>query len=413
MIKLPQESSPITIFELTRRIKSLLEARIGTVWVEGEISNVKSHFSGHIYLSLKDDKAQIRAVMFKQSARLLKFLPEDGQQVIVRGRLAVYEPRGDYQIIIDQMEPSGIGALQLAFLQLKEKLEKEGLFASERKKPIPALPRRVGVVTSPTGAAIRDFLNVVRRRFSNIDVLISPAAVQGDGAPAEIVSAIEKLNLIGNMDVIVITRGGGSMEDLWAFNEEIVARAIYASQIPIISAIGHEVDFTIADFVADLRAPTPSAAAEMLVESKKTHEYRISSIRLRLVNAMRSLIAGKNARLTAELRAMPDPIRRIRELGQRVDDMSSLTANQMRSNLALAKTRFENAAGRLAALNPLATLNRGYSIVTKLPGKKMLTDASKVAPGDRLNARLRRGHVLCEVLETYCQEESLFPAPDS
>ncbi len=409
MTRLPKEPSPITIFELTRRIKSLLESRIGAVWVEGEISNVKSHFSGHVYLSLKDDKAQIRAVMFKQSARLLKFAPEDGQQVIVRGRLAVYEPRGDYQIIIDQMEPSGVGALQLAFLQLKEKLEKEGFFDPERKKPIPALPRRVGIVTSPTGAAIRDFLNVARRRFSNIDVIISPAAVQGEGASAEIASAIETLNLLGNVDVIVITRGGGSMEDLWAFNEETVARAIYASQVPVISAVGHEVDFTIADFVSDLRAPTPSAAAEMLVESKKTYEYRISSIQHRLINAMKALIADKNARLTAELRAMPDPVQRIRELGQRIDDMSSLAANHMRASLALAKTRFENAAGQLAALNPLATLNRGYSIVTKLPGKKMLTNASKVSPGDRLDIRLCRGHVLCEVLETDCQENSLFP----
>ncbi len=347
--------------------------------------------------------------MFKQSARLLKFIPEDGQQVIVRGRLAVYEPRGDYQVIIDQLEPSGIGALQLAFLQLKEKLEKEGLFASELKQRVPALPRRVGVVTSPSGAAIRDFLNVARRRFSNIDIVISPAAVQGDGAPAEIVSAIETLNNLGNVDVIVITRGGGSMEDLWAFNEEIVARAIYASDVPVISAVGHEVDFTIADFVADLRAPTPSAAAEMLVESKKTHEYRISSIKLRLVNAMRSFIADKRAKLTAELRVMPDPVRRIRELGQRVDDMSALAINRMQSNLALARTRSENAAGRLISLNPLATLNRGYSIVTKLPGKKMLTNASKVVPGDRIDVRLCRGHVLCEVIEIYSQEKSLFP----
>jgi exodeoxyribonuclease VII large subunit len=360
-----------------------------------------------MYLSLKDEKCQIRAVMFRPSAKTLRFEPEDGQKVIVRGRVSVYEPRGDYQLILDHMEPAGIGALQLAFLKLREKLEKEGLFASERKRPVPALPRRIGVVTSPAGAAVRDFLNVVKRRFSNMDILISPASVQGDSAAPEIVAAIEALNEPGRVDVIVVTRGGGSIEDLWAFNTEAVARAIAGSAIPVISAVGHEVDFTIADFVADLRAPTPSAAAEIIVKSKENQSYLISTLGLRLERAIRSLLSDKRARVASEMRVLPDPVRVIRELGQRLDDLANRITMQTRSILELTRKRVENPAGRLAVLNPLAILARGYSITTVIPGTKMLTDASRVSAGDRIATRLKNGTVHSEVIRTYPQE-SLF-----
>lgn len=398
-----QHPEPLSVTDLTRRIKLLLESSIGTVWLEGEISNFKAHYSGHIYLSLKDERSQIRAVMFKPSAKALRFAPEDGQKVLIRGRVSVYEPRGEYQLILDHMEPAGIGALQLAFLQLREKLEKEGLFAAERKRPVPSLPRRIGVVTSPTGAAIRDFLNVARRRFSNMDILISPSPVQGDAAAPEIVSAIEELSRSGKVDVIVVTRGGGSIEDLWAFNTEEVARAIAGSAVPVISAVGHEVDFTIADFVADLRAPTPSAAAEIIVKSKEEQTYLIATLRLRLEKSMRSLISERRASVAAEIRAMSDPLRLIREIGQRLDDYVNRLIMRIRSSLELERKRVENYAGRLAVLNPLSILARGYSITTVIPGRKMLTDASSVSSGDRIATRLRNGTVHSEVIRTFPQ----------
>jgi exodeoxyribonuclease VII large subunit len=402
------ERKTLSVSELSARIKTLLEGGIGHVWVEGEISNFKAHFSsGHLYFSLKDDRAQIKAVMFRQQARAMRFRPEDGQKVIALGRLSVYEPRGEYQIVIDRMEPAGIGELQLAFLQLRERLEKEGLFVPERKRPIPSLPRRVGVVTSPGGAAIRDFLNVARRRFSNIDILVAPASVQGGTARFEIASAIGALNGADGIDVIVVTRGGGSIEDLWAFNTEEVARAIAASAIPVISAVGHEVDFTIADFVADLRAPTPSAAAEILVKSKEDFVYRLSSLRARLEQSIKNMLARKRSQLAAETRAMPDPVRYIRERSQRIDDMTARMEALMRNRLAISRKGFENLAGRLSALNPLAVLNRGYAIVTRLPDRKPVTSTSQVKSGDRLDIRLRQGNISAEVIGSKWQE-SLF-----
>ncbi|MBI5142150.1 MAG: exodeoxyribonuclease VII large subunit [Nitrospirae bacterium] len=398
----------LSVSGLTHVIKTLLEGQIGYVWIEGEISNFKAHFSsGHLYFSLKDDKAQIKAVMFRQQARAMKFQPADGQKVVALGRISVYEPRGEYQLVIDRMEPAGIGELQLAFLQLREKLEKEGLFTPERKRPIPSLPRRVGVVTSPGGAAIRDFLNVARRRFANIDILVSPASVQGDAARFEIASAIGALNRAGGIDVIVVTRGGGSIEDLWAFNTEEVARAIAASAIPVISAVGHEVDFTIADFVADLRAPTPSAAAEILVKSKEEFVYRLASLRARLEQSIKNHISRRRALLASETRAMPDPVRYIRERAQRVDEMTARMEAVTRNRLALTRKGFENLAGRLSALNPLAVLNRGYAIVSRLPDRKPVTSASQVKQGDRLDIRLRQGNISAEVIGAKWQE-SLF-----
>ena len=268
----------LTVSELTLEIKHHLEEGFGEIWVEGEISNFRSPSSGHYYFTLKDGKSQIRGVIFRFMGRYLKFEPQDGLAVICRGKISVYEPRGEYQLILDYMEPKGIGALQLAFEQLKEKLEKEGLFDAARKKPLPLLPKKIGIVASPTGAAIRDLLNVIGRRFPNVGILINPVKVQGEGSAQEIASAIYELNTIPEIDVIVVARGGGSLEDLWAFNEEIVARAIDHSSLPVISAVGHEIDFTIADFVADLRAPTPSVAGELVVKDKAELSHLIDSL---------------------------------------------------------------------------------------------------------------------------------------
>jgi len=405
--------APLGVSELVRRVRTLLESAVGTVWVEGEISNCRIHGSGHVYLSLKDEKAGIRAVMFRGAARRLRFRPEDGQQVIVRGLLSFYEARGDCQLVLDHMEPAGIGALQLAFLQLRERLEKEGLFAPERKRPIPALPRRIGVVTSATGAAIRDFLNVARRRFSNMDILVAPAAVQGAAAPGEIVEAIDRLNRSGRVDVIVVTRGGGSIEDLWAFNTEEVARAIAASAVPVISAVGHEVDFTIADFAADLRAPTPSAAAEMLVASKDAQVYQIRSLGLRLETAVRNRISELRTRVKAELRVLGDPARMLRDFAQRVDDLSTRIDLAVEGLLKQRRSEFETAAARLNALNPLAILARGYSVTLTWPGGRTLKDAGGVDVGERIETRLKRGVLISEVLERRAQQ-GLFPEePDA
>src|SRR3990172_5484797 len=258
----------LKVSELTREIKDILEGKFYEVWVEGEISNLRIPPSGHLYFTLKDDSSQIRAVLFRLQARALRFIPEDGLHVICGGRISVYEKRGEYQLILETMEPKGVGALQLAFLQLKDKLEKEGFFDPGRRKPIPMFPQAIGIVTSPTGAVIRDMLHIIERRFKNVRIVLYPVRVQGEGAALEIAGGIDYFNALNEVDVIIVGRGGGSIEDLWAFNEEEVARAIYHSKIPIISAVGHETDYTIADFVADLRAPTPSAAAE-LVEGVK------------------------------------------------------------------------------------------------------------------------------------------------
>ncbi len=281
----------LTVSRLTALIKGVLEENFEHVWVEGEISNLAMPVSGHLYFTLKDAAAQLRCVMFRASSRALRFKPKDGMGVVVRGRVSLFEPRGEYQLIVEYLEPQGIGALQLAFSQLKERLAKEGLFAEAHKKPIPRLPQRIGVVTSATGAAIHDILNVLNRRFANVEVLIYPVKVQGEGAAREIAQAVKDFNRYGNIDVMIVGRGGGSIEDLWAFNEEVVARAIYHSRIPVISAVGHEVDFTIADFVADLRAPTPSAAAELVVKSKAELDAELDALSHRLRQAIHRSLA--------------------------------------------------------------------------------------------------------------------------
>ncbi len=431
-----------TVSEITAEIKRSLES-FGIVWVQGELSNFKRHSSGHMYFSLKDERAQLKAAFFRNNNMYLKFRPEDGLEVIVRGRISVYEPRGDYQMIVEYMEPMGLGSLQLAFEQLKEKLRKEGLFAEARKKKLPLLPRKVGIVTSPTGAAIRDMLRILRRRNASLHVLIYPARVQGSGAAEEISAGIDYFNSRSDLDVIIVGRGGGSIEDLWAFNEEVVARAISRSLIPVISAVGHEVDFTIADFVADLRAPTPSSAAEVVSGAREDLAATVSSLRQRVVQALRLGLERRKSRLErlAGSRAFTLAPTRVRALQQRFDEVNlvmtstlrrQLTAQRHRSEVLrtrLAKVdlarlvdvcretlarrrqeltaavrmithgrraRAELAMGRLHALSPLAILGRGYAICRSMENV-ILRDAAQTRPGEDVQVRLARGELVCRV----------------
>ncbi|GLI39007.1 exodeoxyribonuclease VII large subunit [Geobacter hydrogenophilus] len=436
------EKRILTVSQLTSLIRGVLEENFEHVWVEGEVSNLAMPASGHLYFTLKDAGAQIRCVMFRASARALKFRPRDGMGLIVRGRITVYEQRGDYQFLVEYLEPRGVGALQLAFIQLKGKLAKEGLFAEEHKRPIPSLPQRIGVVTSATGAAIHDILNVLNRRFANVEVLIRPVKVQGEGAADEIAQAITDFNRYGAVDVMIVGRGGGSLEDLWAFNEEKVARAIHRSRIPIITAVGHEIDFTIADFVADLRAPTPSAAAELVVKSKEELASKVEFLRHRLIQTMRRLLAETGGELEGLGRALRDPTVLLGHLSQRLDDLSirleraivvtvkdhvrtletlgnhlrlrnpSLGVERARervialgdkSEIALLRhlDRFREAAAvhsaRLEALSPLGTLARGYSVALKLPERTTVKTFRQLAPNDRLELLFHQGRVWCRV----------------
>jgi exodeoxyribonuclease VII large subunit len=441
-MELFKERRVLTVSALTALVRGVLEDNFDQVWVEGEISNFASPQSGHCYFTLKDAGAQLRVVMFRGAARALKFTPRDGMRVLTRGRLTLFEPRGEYQLVAEYLEPQGIGGLQLAFIQLKEKLAREGLFSELHKKEIPKLPQRIGIVTSPTGAAIRDILTVLTRRFANLEILISPVRVQGEGAALEIAAAIDDLNRVGGLDVMIVGRGGGSLEDLWAFNEEVVARAIHRSQVPVISAVGHEVDFTIADFVADLRAATPSAAAELVVRSKKelTSElealvHRLDICQLRRLDAWRASVAALS-------RALADPTRILGHLSQRVDALDGrlrreaellvegegqrvamLSARLHRQNPVLTLQRTEErlgnltlrlehavtrrlagaaeslraASGTLNAVSPLAVLSRGYSIALKLPGRSVVRESGELAAGDHLELRLSAGSALCRV----------------
>lgn len=441
-MELFSEKRILSVSRLTTLIRGVLEDNFEHVWVEGEVSNLAMPASGHLYFTLKDAGAQIRCVMFRASARALKFRPRDGMGLIVRGRITLYEQRGDYQLLVEYLEPQGMGALQLAFIQLKEKLAKEGLFAEERKRSIPSLPQRIGVVTSATGAAIHDILTVLNRRFANVEILLRPVKVQGEGAAEDIVEAINDLNGYGGIDVMIVGRGGGSLEDLWAFNEEKVARAIARSRIPVISAVGHEVDFTIADFVADLRAPTPSAAAELVVKSKEELASRVEFLRHRLLQRMHRTLAEAGGELESLGRALRDPTMLLGHLAQRVDDLSArldrsiagrikyqiIAIEALKNNLrlrnpslAVERTRElvsalnsrseislrrhldrsrEVAAvlmARLETLSPLGTLARGYSIALKLPNRSVVRASSQLNPNDSLELRLHKGRALCRV----------------
>lgn len=437
--------SILTVTELTQEIKGLLDHHFSDIWVEGEISNLRIPPSGHIYFTLKDEFSQIRAVLFRMGARFLRFLPEDGLHVICHGRVSLYEKRGEYQIILDALEPKGIGALQMAFLQLKERLEKEGLFDPARKKPLPMVPQTIGIVTSPTGAAIRDMIHIIQRRFENVRILLSPVQVQGEGASSEISGAIEYFNDRMNVDVIIVGRGGGSIEDLWAFNEEVVARAIYRSRIPVISAVGHETDYTISDFVADLRAPTPSAAAELVVKDKRElknalhyldnrlegqflqtlQEHRTHLLHLRkilgspkkviedylfrvdeLASRLQMLISWtlkrseeKRLHLNRGL-YLRSPVQRINSLGSFISETQKRLGQHFRHGFEIRRERLKGVLGKLDSLSPLAILRRGYSISRKLPAFQILRDASQVEKGDKVEVRLHQGALICYVENT-------------
>jgi exodeoxyribonuclease VII large subunit len=393
-----------TVTELTRDIRFVLEDTFDEVWVEGEISNFTVSAAGHAYFSMKDESSILNCVIFKGNGARITFDIEDGLHVLCHGRVSVYGKKGAYQLYVDRMEPKGKGALQLAFEQLKKKLLKEGLFDEERKKTIPFLPARVGVVTSPTGAAIRDILKVAKRRYSNVEITIRPVKVQGEGAGEEIAGAIKELNEFNRLlkkrpgeehpiDVIIVGRGGGSLEDLWAFNEEAVARAIFASEIPVISAVGHEIDYTISDFVADLRAPTPSAAAELVVPRKSDLMERVLECRRRLyaaakkrVNALETTV--ENLKGSYVLRA---PTNVLLQLRQQVDDLAKLATSSLTHLVEINGKKWETAAGKLHALSPLAVLERGYSITFR--DEKVVKEAARVAKGDILETRLFRGKV--------------------
>ncbi len=387
-----------TVSQLTRSVRGHLESAFQEIWVRGEISNFRKPASGHAYLILKDATAQLRTVLFRPVIGKLRFALEDGMEVLVRGRLSVYEARGEYQLIGDHVEPVGQGALQLAFEQLKARLLAEGLFEAAAKKPIPAIPRRIGIVTSSTGAAVRDILKVLHRRFPNLDVIIFPAIVQGDKAAADIANAIAKAQTWNEQnperarEVLIVGRGGGSLEDLWCFNEEAVARAIFACKIPIISAVGHEVDVTIADFVADLRAPTPSAAAEMLVPAKADVLAMMDSLEGRLERALLRSLEQLRMHATHLASRLVSPRDRIRRLREQLTQAERSLQLAMRFVLENRRKRFEKACNLLNALSPLGVLGRGYSITAR-PDGRIVCDAKDVAPGDRLITRLCHGTV--------------------
>lgn len=391
------KSHILTVTQFTSQIKSLLEGTFPDVWVEGEISNLSIPQSGHAYFTLKDEQSQVRAVLFRSSQRFLKFTLQHGIQVICRGRVSLYEPRGEYQLIVDYVEPKGVGALQLAFEQLKERLDKEGLFALDRKKPMPVLPRRIGIITSPTGAAIRDMLRVIKRRHPNMHIIIYPVPVQGAEAAPSIVEALRYFNSERNVDVVIAGRGGGSLEDLWAFNEEPVARAIYASAIPVISAVGHETDYTIADFAADLRAPTPSAAAEMVVEREDTIREGIRSLEARLAGSVNRALELLRVRVRESSRLIGDPRRRLEQYSQRMDDLLHRMALELRHRLRRERAGLTALTSGLDHLSPLGILSRGYSITRKLPTGAILKNAADVQSGDLISTRLHQGEVLSRV----------------
>ncbi len=393
----------ISVSQLNRYVKSLLEGdrNLAAVHISGEISNFTHHYkSGHLYMSLKDENAAVKAVMFKGHASKLVFRPEDGMRVIVKARVSLYENTGAFQIYIEEMQPDGVGALQIAFEQLKKKLAAEGLFDDSRKRPLPPYPERVGIITSPTGAAVRDMFNVLGRRYPLAQVVFCPVLVQGEGAAPSIVDAIRRFNESGAADVLIVGRGGGSIEDLWAFNEESVARAVAASAIPVISAVGHETDFTICDFVADLRAPTPSAAAELAVPDARRLEAMVAAAGERLESAVRQQVtaAGQRLQLLQSKRCLSAPQYYTEEQAMRLDYLTRRFASAAKQPLGVADRRLASAASKLDALSPLKVLGRGYAIGYDAGGQ-VLDSVRKVAPGDAVSLRLADGTLCCQVTE--------------
>lgn len=388
-----------TVSEVNSQIHDLLESSFPEVWVEGEVSNCKTYPSGHTYLSLKDGKSQVRAVLFKGASLALKFKLQDGLKVLARCRITSYEARGELQLILSAVEPREKGALQLALEQLKAKLRAEGLFDESRKKPLPPYPKAVGVVTSGSGAAVRDIINVLARRWPGLEIRVWPVRVQGEGAGSEIAAAVRGFNALApDTDVLLVGRGGGSIEDLWAFNEEAVARAVAGSAIPVVSCVGHETDWTVADLVADLRAPTPSAAAELVVPEKAAILDRIAELSDGMILTLRGRLEELAGRLTraAGHPLLQDPRRLWQQRVQRVDELAARLPEAARRALERMGLKLDACAGKLDAISPLKVLGRGYAIATS--GGKVLTRASQVRTSDRVNVRLHEGEIDCEVI---------------
>src|SRR5215213_800262 len=406
------ERRPLTVSQLTNSIRIALESRFISVWVEGEISNFKDHSSGHWYFTLKDENAQLRAKCFRSTNTRIRFRPANGLKVRARGKLSVYAPRGEYELVVDALDPVGAGALRIAFEQLRDRLQKEGLFAKEMKRPLPVFPRRVGVVTSPTGAAIRDILNVISRRTRTVHVLFSPAKVQGESAGPDIARAIRWINLYHEqalregrdadlVDVLIVGRGGGSTEDLWAFNQEEVARAIRKSVIPVISAVGHETDFTIADFAADVRAATPSAAAEIVAAREDEICSALDQLSKQMSRLMRFRIVDFRTRVQEQAlsHAFDEVKGRLRNARARFDAASAACNGAMEANVQQGRERLALAAASLDALSPLGVLQRGYAIAQDASGK-LVRDAAQVSVGDQVRVRLAKGRLNTRVEET-------------
>jgi exodeoxyribonuclease VII large subunit len=387
----------LNVSELNELIKGSLESHLDTVWVQGEISNFRIPPSGHYYFTLKDDRSQICAVMFRRQGINLRFTPENGMAVLCFGKVSVYTVRGDLQLYVEEIEPQGQGALYVAFEQLKKKLLAEGLFSDQRKRPLPFLPSAIGMVTSDGGAALRDMLRIIDDRYPDRRVIIRSVRVQGEGAAREIAQGIYDLNRLGGIDVIIVGRGGGSLEDLWAFNEEVVARAIFASKIPVISAVGHEIDFTIADFVADYRAPTPTAAAEMVVPRKLDLRERVELLELQLWRSANLTTASARERLAGLLKRLADPSRKLRDHQQRLDDLSMDLVRCFQQRLRQHKNHLSECAARLNALSPLAVLDRGYAIAHKLPEEQIVKRAHELSAGDLIRITFAEGKSVCRV----------------
>lgn len=402
-----QNARIFSVGELTRQIKGVLEQGFANVSVEGELSNCKRHSSGHIYLTLKDEKSQISGVIWRNRAEGLFFTPQDGMRVIVRGNVTLYELRGVYQIDIAQIQPAGVGDLQIAFEQLKNRLAAEGYFDAERKKPIPQFPRRIGIVTSPTGAALRDIVNVIRRRCPPVELILCPVKVQGPGSADEIAGAIKDLNNHGLADVMIIGRGGGSLEDLWAFNEEVVAEAIYRSHIPVISAVGHEVDFTIADFVADLRAPTPSAAAELVVPTLAEMVEIVSKFYYTSEQIVNDLLLTRRDRIRTLLRSYSfnKPIDLLRQHSQRADDLQLTIQRIVSHRIALVHQQFASLEKRIHSVNPHSILERGYAMVLK--GKKAISRVGELRTKDEITLKMYDGIIPAMILETVPSDQDI------
>ena len=398
-----QNTLVLSVSQLNRYIKMNFDAdeNLANIFISGEISNFTNHYrTGHLYFTLKDDSAAVRAVMFNSSAKRLKFMPEDGMKVIARGRVSVYEASGQYQLYVDDMQPDGVGALNLAYEQLKEKLQKEGLFSELHKKPLPPYPEKVGVITSPTGAAVRDIINVLGRRFPYAEIVFCPVLVQGDGAHLQLTDAVNLFNSERAADVIIIGRGGGSIEDLWEFNDEGLARAVYNSEIPVISAVGHETDITICDFVADMRAPTPSAAAELAVPDANELQYALSALKNRMFLNVSSGIADRRSRLEylTSKGALKSPDEMLSNRSQRLDTAFSKMLSSYENRIGGKKVEFISAATALSKLDPMSVLMRGFAFVSDKNGKNVYSSQA-LAKGDKINVRFHDGSAVCEVKE--------------